>query len=140
MPYLPEGMPVPVATELDAPYWEANRRHELTVQRCTTCDAKQFPPEEVCLGCGGDALDWVEVEPRGTLHSWTRTWHMTHPSMQGGGAYVIAIVSLDAGSDLRLWGNLIDEIEGDPPLDEPVEAVFEDHDGYTLVQWRLASR
>ena len=28
----------------------------------------------------------------------------------------------------------------DPPMEAPVEAVFADHDGYALVQWRLVGQ
>ena len=34
---LPEGLPKPVASDLDGPYWEAAARGELVAQRCAEC-------------------------------------------------------------------------------------------------------
>ena len=137
-PVLPAGLPAPQATPLDEAYWAATARHELVVQQCAACGARQFPPDETCLACSHDTLEWVGVAPRATLHSWTRSWHVTHPALADAGPYVIAVVVPDEAPTVRMWGNLVDPPDGDLPMDAPLEAVFEDHDGYTLVQWRLS--
>ena len=38
----------PDITPLDAPFWDALRRHELLVQRCDECGQLRFVPSERC--------------------------------------------------------------------------------------------
>jgi uncharacterized OB-fold protein len=136
--YLPEGLPAPAPTELDAPFWEGTLAHEIRVQRCDTCGHMQFPPEELCKACHAWDPGWAAVSPAGTLVSWSRIWHPVHPALAQRGPYMAVVVSLDEAPHIRVVGNLLGDVDADPPIDAPVEAVFEDHDGYTLVQWRLA--
>jgi len=135
--YLPAGLPAPSPTELDAPFWEGTLAHELRVQRCISCGHMQFPPEELCKRCHAWDPGWTAVAPRGRLTSWTRIWHPVHPALVDHGPYLAVVVTLEDAPAIRLVGNLLGDVHVDPPMDAPVEAVFEDHDGYTLVQWRL---
>jgi uncharacterized protein len=135
--YLPEGLPAPQPTDLDRPYWEAAARHELAVQRCEACGWMQFPPEEICSSCHRFDPGWATVPARGSLYSWTRIWHPVHPALKDAGPYLVAVVALEAEPRIRMEGNLLGPVDVDPPMDAPVEAVFEDHDSYTLVHWRL---
>src|SRR5207249_214878 len=43
--------PVPVPTPETRPFWEAARRHELSLQRCRACGAHVFYPRAACLRC-----------------------------------------------------------------------------------------
>jgi uncharacterized OB-fold protein len=135
--YLPAGLPAPEPTDLDRPFWEATRRHEIAVQQCGVCGSMQFPPEEICRSCHAFDPGWAAVAPRGTLLSWTRIWHPVHPALKDAGPYLAVVVSLADAPHIRLPGNLLGPVEVDPPMDAPVSAVFEDHDGYSLVHWRL---
>jgi uncharacterized protein len=142
--YLPPGLPTPAPTRdgLDAPFWEATRRHRLVVQRCPACGTHQFGPEWLCHECLRFDPEWVEVEPAGTIFSWTRVHHPTHPALRDAVPYLAVVVELAGAGGVRLVGNLL----GDPlqPVSSglPVTGVFEDHDDadppFTLVQWRLA--
>jgi uncharacterized OB-fold protein len=136
--YLPAGLPAPEATDLDRPFWEAARRHEIAVQRCDSCGHLQFPPEEICKSCHAFDPGWATVRPAGTLFSWTRIWHPVHPALANAGPYLAVVVTLADAPHIRLVGNLLGPVEPDPPMDAPVQAVFEDHDGYSLIQWQLA--
>ena len=51
--------------------------------------------------------------------------------------YIIAVISLPDAGDVRMVGNLLRDPSQNPPFDSEVEAVFEDHPGATLVQWRV---
>lgn len=134
--YLPAGLPAPEPGELDRPYWDAARRHELAIQRCNACGASQFPPEEICAACHAFDPGWVLVPARGRIESWTRIWHPVHPALNGFGPYLVVVVALDGYPGIRLEGNLLGDVMTDPVMDAPVEAVFEDHERYTLIQWR----
>lgn len=135
--YLPEGLPVPVpdAMGLDSDYWEAARRNELTVQECSTCGNRQLP-EWICHKCLSFDLAWVPVAPRGTIYSWERVWYASFPSVSDSLPYLVVVIELDDAPEVRRIGNLL----GDPmqivQIGAPVEAAFEHHDDYTLVQWR----
>ena len=141
--YLPEGMPAPAPDALSKPYWEAVREGRLMVQRNPRTGVYQWPPQWIAYDDHGFELDWVEVEPKGVLYSWTRAWHPVHPALREAGPYIIVVVELPHAGGIRMLGNLL----GDPlqpvPIGAPVEAVFEHHDkadpAFSLVQWRLIS-
>jgi uncharacterized OB-fold protein len=117
--------PIPVPTPETRPYWEAARRHELTLQRCRGCGRFFFYPRAVCPHCFGAELEWQRVSGRGTLHTFT----IVHRGLRDfplGPPYVIAIVELAEGP--RLMTNLVG-VEPDPTrvrIGLAVEVVFED--------------
>ncbi len=53
-------------------FWEGLSQHKLLGQSCPSCDEKFFPPRPYCPECLADQLDWIELDTRGTLHSWTQ--------------------------------------------------------------------
>ena len=107
------------------PFWEAARRHELTLQRCRACDRYIYYPRAACPHCLSGDLEWRRVSGRGTLNTFT----VVYRGQKGfplGPPYVIAIVDLVEGP--RLMTNLVG-IEPDPAkirIGMPVEVVFED--------------
>ena len=140
--YLPPGLPAPVpeSDDLSKPFWDGLRAGRLLVQRCSTCSTWQFGPEWLCHRCHAFDPAWVDVAPRGRIHSWERVWHTSHPDLKGHGPYLVVLVALPAAGHVRLLGNLL----GDPlqvvAIGVAVEGVFEPHDDasppYTLLQWR----
>ena len=140
--YLPAGLPAPAPYPegLAAEYWEANRRHELVVQRCTACRAWQWGPEFICNECHSDALTYEPVTGRGRIYSWERSWYPVHPALQSGVPYVVVLVELPDAANIRMVGNLLGDPKEDVAIGSEVEAVFEDHNDadppFTLVQWR----
>jgi uncharacterized OB-fold protein len=130
--------PIPLPTPETRPFWEAARRHELCLQRCTACAEYLFYPRAVCPRCLGTDLEWRRVSGRGTLHTFT----VVHRGARGfplGPPYVLAIVELAEGP--RLMTNLVG-IAPDPAafsIGMPVEVVFEDvTDQVTLPRFRPA--
>src|SRR5439155_375957 len=63
--------PLPVPTPETRPFWEAARRHELSLQRCRACGAYVFYPRAACPRCLGPDLEWRRVSGRGRLHTFT---------------------------------------------------------------------
>jgi hypothetical protein len=119
----PPGMPLPAITDDTRPFWDACRRHELVVQRCTACDTFRHPPTPVCWRCRSFAHAWVPVSGRGTIFSWAVVHRAFLPELEGSVPYTIVVVALDDAPGVRLISNLID---GEPAVDQPVEVVFED--------------
>lgn len=142
-PYLPVGLPAPRPSldGLDAPYWEATRRHELLVQRCTACGTWQWGPEWICHACRSFDLAWTAIEGRGRIYSWERVWHPVHPALKDACPYLVVLVELPDAGNVRMVGNLLGDPMQQVPIGAEVEAVFEDHpeQEYTLVQWRMCS-
>ena len=140
--YLPDGVPQPAPAPdgMDAPYWEATRRHELVVQYCEACDRFQWEPEWICGACQSFDLTWRPVPARGTVFAWERVWHPVHPALAEGVPYLVVLVELPEAGNVRMVGNLLGDPHQEVRTGAEVNAVFEDHedDGYTLVQWELA--
>jgi uncharacterized OB-fold protein len=138
--YLPTGLPQPAASTdgLDTEFWEAARRHELVVQRCTACNAFQWGPEWLCNACHSFDLGWHQVSGRGRIFSWERVWHPVHPALKDACPYMVVLVELPDAGNVRMVGNLLGDAMEDVVIGGEVEAVFEDHqaDNFTLVQWR----
>ncbi len=139
---LPEGLPTPMPLPdgLDAPYWEANRRHELVAQRCQTCRGWQWTAEYLCHRCHSFDLTFEPIPGEARIYSWQRPWHPVHPALAEACPYVVVLVEFPDADGISMIGNLVDPPEGDLSIGDRVTPVFEDHEGeppYTLVQWRL---
>lgn len=141
--YLPKDMTAPAVENdnLDRPYWEGTLKRELRVQRCRKCGTWQWGPEWICHNCLSADLDWVKVEPKGRIYSWTRLWHPVHPALKTHGPYIAALVELPQAGNVRMLGNLLGDPQQEVTIGAAVEAVFEEHADasppYALVQWRV---
>ncbi len=143
--YLPSGLPAPAAESdgLSAPYWDGLRQGRLRVQRCAACATWQFGPEWICHACHAFDPDWVDVVPRGVLHSWARVWHPSHPALHDHGPYLVVTVALAHAGGIRMLGNLLGDPRQEVVIGTPLEGVFERHEGgaspYALLHWRVAT-
>ena len=136
---LPEIYPVISDDQgVDAPYWEGTRQEELRIQRCIDCREYQWGPELVCHHCHSFNLTFEAVAARGTIYSWERVWHPTRPELVPYMPYVILVVELDEVPGIQLIGNLVGDQKAPLQIGTPVQAHFEHHDKYTLVQWRAS--
>ena len=48
--------PIPLKTIDNAPYWDAADQHELTLQKCNSCQSYTHPPGPSCSNCGSKTL------------------------------------------------------------------------------------
>jgi uncharacterized OB-fold protein len=130
-------LPRPINPELTRPFWEAARRHELVMPRCTTCDHVFFYPRSECPRCFSTTLEWVPVSGRGRLHSFTIVYQPANAAFKAEAPHVYAVVQLDEGP--RLVSNVV---ECDPEavrVDMPLVAVFDDvTPEWTLVKFKPA--
>lgn len=142
--YLPPGLPIPVPERngLSAPFWEGLKREALMVQRNPRTGVFQFPPQWIAHDDQRFELDWVEVEPRGAIYSWTRVWHPVHPALRDACPYIVVVVELPQAGNVRMLGNLLGDPRQEVRIGAEVEAAFEHHPDatppYSLCQWRLA--
>ena len=141
--YLPDGLPIPVPEPngLSAPYWEGLKREALMVQRNTRTGVWQFPPQWIAHDDQSFDIEWVEVEPKGVIYSWTRVWHPVHPALADACPYIVVVVELPQAGAVRMLGNLLGDPRQEVVIGAPVECVFEHHPDadppYSLAQWRV---
>jgi hypothetical protein len=130
-------LPRPLNPELTRPFWEAAKRHELVMPRCTTCDHVFFYPRSECPRCFSTALEWVPVSGRGRLHSFTVVYQPANAAFRDEAPHVYAVVQLDEGP--RMVSNVV---QCDPEavrVDMPLVAVFDDvTPEWTLVKFKPA--
>ena len=142
VPYLRPGLPAPLPTDLDRPFWDGLREERLLLQRCRACHRFQWGPEWICHRCLNLELAYAEVEATGIVYSHQRVWHPVHPALQAQGPYVIVLVELPQADGVRMVGNLLGDPRAPLTIGAPVRGVFEHHADadppYSLLQWRLA--
>lgn len=128
--------PLPdVADPNMAPYWEAARRHELRMQRCTSCDYVRFPAAQHCPECLEENDDWVELSGRGSVWSFGVYHHLFNRAFAEDIPYNVALVQLEEGP--RLVTNIVGVENEAIEIGMPVEATFDDvTDEVTLVKFR----
>jgi uncharacterized OB-fold protein len=115
--------PLPKIDDHTRPYWEFARLHQLSVQRCSSCGHRHFPPSPVCPACLSDDQGWEIVSGRGELRTWCEFHRAYWPAFGAELPYNVCVVQLAEGP--RVVSNLLDP----PPKmwrGMPVQAVFED--------------
>ncbi|MGH7933905.1 MAG: Zn-ribbon domain-containing OB-fold protein [Candidatus Binataceae bacterium] len=127
--------PLPKPSPTSRPFWEAAKRHELTLQRCGGCRALVFYPRERCPQCFSDQLSWERVSGRGKVYSYTVVRRASTRSFADA-PYVLAIVELDEGA--RMTTNVVAPPES-VKVGMPVTVVFDDvTPDHTLVKFKPA--
>lgn len=115
--------PLPTIDPLNRPFWDLARQGKLSVQRCTACGDRHFPPGPVCPACLGDTQEWEVVSGKGTLLSWV-TFHRAY--WNGFAAdlpYDVCLVQLDEGP--LLVSNLVGASGDEVAAGDRLEVVFE---------------
>lgn len=96
------------------------QRYSLVGEVCPSCDAKVFPPRDVCPECGDEAKTLFAFSGRGELYSFTSV-HDAPTGFDDGTPYTIAIVKLDEGPFVT--AQLTDLDQGELNIGMPVEMV-----------------
>ena len=116
--------PLPMPNPVTEGFWKAAKRHELSIQRCMSCNDYIFPPREICPRCMSLNLEWIRASGKGKIFSYTVVRVSPHPSFSTDIPYIVAIIELDEGP--HLMSNLINCKIEDVKLNMPVTAVFDD--------------
>jgi uncharacterized OB-fold protein len=131
------ALPVPVADQESAPFYEGAREGKLMLQRCASCGRKRLPGRERCVDCWSEDFEWSPASGRGTLYTFGIMHQQYHPAFASVIPYNYAIVELEEGP--RLVTNIVDCPNEDLRVDMPVTAVFDPvSDETTLVRFRPA--
>jgi len=89
--------PLPQPGLDDAPFYEAARRGELRLQRCTDCGAFRHYPRPICPQCQSTRHSWELSSGLGVIHTWTIVHGPTLPAFQDQLPYNVVDVRLDEG-------------------------------------------
>jgi uncharacterized protein len=102
-------------------YWRIrNQRYSLVGEVCPHCDAKIFPPRDVCPYCGQDAKTKFAFSGKGEVYSFT-TISDAPAGYEENAPYTVALVKLDEGPVVT--AQLTDLGEQPVEIGMPVEMV-----------------
>jgi uncharacterized OB-fold protein len=123
-----------VPDDLDQPFWDACRDHQLLVHRCARCGTSYWPAS--CCPVDGSAyMEWVPATGRGRIHTYTIVHHVYGRTFREV-PYNIAVVRLDEGPLFHTSIVECDEID----VGMEVEVVFHDtEERFTLPLFRPGS-
>src|SRR5262252_10559402 len=91
------GMPIEIS-DLDhenLAYFANCAKHDFRLQRCASCKLFRYPPSTACPWCAELDSEWVPVDGRGTVHSYTEVHHPIQPAFKNHTPYLILMVDLD---------------------------------------------
>jgi uncharacterized protein len=78
-------------------HWRLRKqRYALVGEVCPHCDAKLFPPRDVCPECGGEARTPYQFSGRGEVYSFT-TIYDPPAGYEENAPYTVALVKLEEG-------------------------------------------
>lgn len=122
------------------PFWEACKRRELRVQRCSRCGRFRHPPLPGCPRCGSPESDWPKLSGRGTVFSFTIAHHAALPALAEDAPYNVVVVALDDAPGARLISNLLDTPPEAVRIGMAVEIAWDEvGDGLVLPRFRPAA-
>lgn len=151
--YLGMGLRLDELDGENVAYFAHCAEHSFHLQQCDDCKLKRYPPTTACPWCMSREAEWVPVEGKGTVHSYTEVHHAIQPAFKAHTPYLILLVDLDtqkgkptADESLRVVGNLVTpDGELAPPdlvrtvgIGTRVRMVFSDvSPGLSLPQWTI---
>lgn len=134
-------------------YFRHCSEHQFHLQKCTKDGLLRYPPTTACPWCTNPESEWVPVEGKGTVHSYSEIHHAIQPAFKGKTPYMLLVVDLDTQKGrpseqeaLRVVGNLTTpDGELAPPemvkkvgIGTRVRMVFQDvGDGLSLPMWAI---
>jgi uncharacterized OB-fold protein len=102
-------------------HWRIRKqRYSLVGEVCPHCDAKIFPPRDICTECGKDAKTIYNFSGRGEVYSYT-TVYDPPAGYEEQAPYTVALIKLDEGPMVTAQ---LTDLEGrDVEIGTPVEMV-----------------
>ena len=132
------NLPLPIPSRDNGEFYEAARRGELRLQRCSACKRFRHYPRPVCPECLSREFTWERASGRGRVYTWTIVRGPTLPAFQDQLPYNVVDVLLDEG--VHFVSQVLDCPPEEIRADMPVEAVFVPvSENVTLVKFRRAS-
>jgi uncharacterized OB-fold protein len=102
-------------------HWRLKKqRYDLVGEVCPHCEAKLFPPRDVCPECGGEAKTEYHFSGRGEIYSHTTVYNAP-AGFDDKTPYTVALVKLDEGPIVT--AQLTDVDDDEVKIGMPVEMV-----------------
>jgi len=102
-------------------HWRLRKqRYALVGEVCPHCDAKIFPPRDVCPECGGEAKTSYAFSGKGEVYSFTRMDNAP-AEFEEQAPYTVALIKLEEGPIVT--AQLTDLGEEEVQIGMPVEMV-----------------
>jgi uncharacterized OB-fold protein len=133
--------PLPLQDADQQPYWDAANRHELALQKCTSCGEFVHPPGPGCPWCGEGEFTWVNLgnEISGSVYSFIVVHRAFLQSFVDDVPYVIALIDVDGAPGIRITGNVAGVEPDQVSIGMRVRMFWEDRAlGYSIPQWQAA--
>ena len=126
----------------DDEYWRGLERGVFQLQRCAGCRRWMWPAHLRCGRCGSWEFDWVPLEPRGTIFSWTRTFYSFDrvTERRDDLPYVTAVVEVPAADGARVIGVLRGDESGlkvGVPVRGAIDPPCEKTKWYPSIRWQI---
>jgi uncharacterized OB-fold protein len=120
--------------DLDRPFWEACRRHELLLQRSRATGRYYWPA--VCdPETGREGMEWVRASGRGVVHTFSIIHEAFRRELAERVPYNVVVVELEEGPFVH--SNVVECPNEAIHIGMPVEVVFDDvTDEVTLPRFR----
>ncbi len=102
-------------------HWRLRKqRYSMVGEVCPHCDAKLFPPRDICPECGGEAKNLYNFSGRGEVYSYT-TVYEPPAGYEEYSPYTVALVKLAEGP--LVTAQLTDVDQDKVEIGMPVEMV-----------------
>jgi uncharacterized OB-fold protein len=98
-------LPLPIRTELTAPYWDSLQQGQLSFQKCRRCGHNWLPARTECPSCLHADWHWVPASGRAKVVSWVVFHIAYHKAFENRLPYNVAIIELEEGP--RLISNVV---------------------------------
>lgn len=118
-------------------WWDAVKRHELLLQRCTQCKTFRHPPQGTCSNCYSESREWVKLSGRGTLYTYIVVTQAVLPQWREAGPYNIVQVTPEEAPAIRIHGNVVGLDNSQLRVGMPLQVFFDDvTPNDTIPRWR----
>ena len=111
---------------------------KLMASRCQQCGAVELPPRPICIKCNSREIEWVELEGKGKIVSFTvigvGPWTMISEGYDREHPYCSGIIELEEGPRIstQILGVDVNKPEN-IKIDTPVTADFVERGSFSLV-------
>lgn len=124
--------PRPAINRDNAFFFEGAARHELLIQRCTSCGELRHPPGPMCPHCQSVDWDTLAASGRGIVYSFVVNHYPQIPSFD----YPLPVVLVELEEGIRLVSNIVGVAAEDVEIGMGVQVAYEDFgDGLVLPQF-----
>lgn len=121
---------LPELDDTDRFFWQSGEDGHLRFKQCIDCHYFIHPPVNLCPKCMSRKVQSTVVSGRATIESYTVNYHAWKPNLTD--PYVIAIVTMNEQSDLRLTTNIINCPIESVHIGMIVEVIFEHNEDVYL--------